>query len=188
MDLKTFLKKIKLVEPTISTLLGTIVVIIVGVLIFKYFQGLGKPFVPSEIKPEIEVEEKTTLPVELPATHSVQEGESLWKIALKYFNSGYNWVDIAAENGLKSPNKILPGMELTIPNVRRRIPLSQVVQNQPNSVPITLDNYSVVKGDSLWNIALRAYGDGFRWMEIAKVNKLTNPNIIHPGNVLTLPR
>jgi nucleoid-associated protein YgaU len=45
-----------------------------------------------------------------------------------------------------------------------------------------------VKGDSLWKIAVRAYGDGYKWVSIAKANKLVNPNLIHSGNVLTLPR
>jgi nucleoid-associated protein YgaU len=53
---------------------------------------------------------------------------------------------------------------------------------------ITTDSYTVVKGDSLWKIALRAYGNGYKWMDIAKANKLHNPNRIHVGNVLLLHR
>jgi len=49
-------------------------------------------------------------------------------------------------------------------------------------------NYTVVKGDSLWTVAVRAYGDGYKWTEIARANKLVQPGTIHPGNVLTLPR
>ena len=50
------------------------------------------------------------------------------------------------------------------------------------------DSYTVVKGDNLWNIAVRAYGDGFRWTEIAEANNLVNPSIIHRGNVFVIPR
>lgn len=46
----------------------------------------------------------------------------------------------------------------------------------------------MVKGDHLWGIAVRAYGDGYKWVEIARENNLVNPNLIHPGNVLSLPR
>lgn len=49
-------------------------------------------------------------------------------------------------------------------------------------------SYTVVKGDSLWEIAEKAYGDGYQWVKIAEANKLVNPNIIHTGNVFTLPR
>jgi nucleoid-associated protein YgaU len=50
------------------------------------------------------------------------------------------------------------------------------------------NSYTVVKGDNLWEIAVRAYGDGYKWTEIAKANKLANPDIIHSGNKFTLPR
>jgi nucleoid-associated protein YgaU len=53
---------------------------------------------------------------------------------------------------------------------------------------ISGNTYTVVRGDNLWNIAVRAYGDGFRWVEIAKANKLVNPHLIHAGNKFTLPR
>lgn len=47
--------------------------------------------------------------------------------------------------------------------------------------------YTVVQGDSLWNIAVAKYNDGYRWTEIARLNNLDNPDLIHPGNVLQLP-
>ena len=50
------------------------------------------------------------------------------------------------------------------------------------------DTYTVIRGDNLWNIAVRAYGDGFKWVDIAKANDLANPSIIHRGNVLVIPR
>lgn len=53
---------------------------------------------------------------------------------------------------------------------------------------ITGEKYTVKKGDHLWGIAVRAYGDGYKWTDIAKSNKLDNPNIIHSGNVLKIPR
>ncbi len=48
--------------------------------------------------------------------------------------------------------------------------------------------YTVEKGDSLWKIAVKVYGDGYKWVEIAKENKITTPNIIYSGNILVLPR
>lgn len=47
--------------------------------------------------------------------------------------------------------------------------------------------YTVVRGDSLWDISVKQYGNGYRWVEIAKLNKLANPSIIHAGNVLIMP-
>lgn len=53
-----------------------------------------------------------------------------------------------------------------------------------------LDNktyYTVVSGDTLWGIALKFYGDGMRYPEIAKANNIENPDLIYPGQVLYIP-
>ncbi|THF47266.1 5'-nucleotidase C-terminal domain-containing protein [Allorhizobium terrae] len=47
--------------------------------------------------------------------------------------------------------------------------------------------YTVVKGDSLWKIAERVYGDGEAWTKISAANKLRHPNHIEIGEQLTLP-
>lgn len=47
--------------------------------------------------------------------------------------------------------------------------------------------YTVVKGDSLWKIAQKFYGNGNRYPEIAKANNLANANLIHPGQKLLIP-
>ena len=54
--------------------------------------------------------------------------------------------------------------------------------------PITGSSYTVVHGDNLWDIAVRAYGDGYKWVEIANANDLANPNLIHTGNLFVIPR
>lgn len=49
--------------------------------------------------------------------------------------------------------------------------------------------YTVKSGDCLWNIAKKYLGDGSRYNEIYELNKdkITNPNLIYPNQVLTLP-
>ena len=49
--------------------------------------------------------------------------------------------------------------------------------------------YTVVRGDNLWNIAKRYLGNGNRYTEIYNLNrnKIRNPRLIYPGQVLTLP-
>ncbi|MDP4009875.1 MAG: LysM peptidoglycan-binding domain-containing protein [Candidatus Shapirobacteria bacterium] len=49
-------------------------------------------------------------------------------------------------------------------------------------------NYEVVRGDSLWKIAEKEYGDGNKWVNIAKENKLTNPRVLMIGQKLILPK
>lgn len=50
--------------------------------------------------------------------------------------------------------------------------------------------YTVQKGDSLWRIAKKEYGDGCKWPIIYKANqdKLKDPNMIYPGQKINLPR
>jgi nucleoid-associated protein YgaU len=188
--LKSLLKKLKLNESTISMILGALVIVVIGALIFNYFRGVGQE-VTTEITTEEGVklveEEGKLVPVGLPRTHKVGQGEHLWGIAEKYYGSGYNWVDIAEQNKLADANLLAAGQELTIPKAEVRKPMSGSTPSATTSI-ITGGTYTVARGDHLWGIALRAYGDGYRWVEIARANNLVNPNIIHAGNVLTLPR
>ena len=49
--------------------------------------------------------------------------------------------------------------------------------------------YTVKSGDCLWNIAKSVYGDGSKYTKIYEANKdkITNPNLIYPNQVLTIP-
>lgn len=61
----------------------------------------------------------------------------------------------------------------------------------PGSTPASTSRrtYTVVAGDSLSKIAKRTYGDANRWRAIYELNKdiIKNPDLIFPGQVLTLP-
>jgi len=45
----------------------------------------------------------------------------------------------------------------------------------------------VAKGETLWKIAEKNYGSGYNWVDIAKANKITNPNLIFRGMRLKIP-
>ena len=49
--------------------------------------------------------------------------------------------------------------------------------------------YTVKSGDCLWRIAQRLLGKGSRYTEIYNLNrdKIKNPNLIYPGQKLTIP-
>lgn len=54
--------------------------------------------------------------------------------------------------------------------------------------PINSGRYhTVVKGDTLWAIAQKYYGNGSRYPEIARANNISNPNIINVGQKLLIP-
>lgn len=57
-------------------------------------------------------------------------------------------------------------------------------------VPAVAQSYTVAKGDCLWNIAKKFYGNGSKYSVIYNANKGVvggNPNLIYPGQVLTIP-
>lgn len=49
--------------------------------------------------------------------------------------------------------------------------------------------YTVKKGDCLWNIAKKYYGDGRKYTKIydANTSKIANPNLIYVGQKLVIP-
>lgn len=56
--------------------------------------------------------------------------------------------------------------------------------------PTAPQSYTVVSGDCLCNIAKKFYGDGSKYTVIYEANKSViggNPNLIYPGQVLTIP-
>ena len=56
--------------------------------------------------------------------------------------------------------------------------------------PAAAQTYTVVKGDCLWNIAKKSSGNGSKYTVIYNANRSViggNPNLIYPGQVLTIP-
>lgn len=53
----------------------------------------------------------------------------------------------------------------------------------------TTKTHTVESGDCLWNIAKKVYGDGSKYTEIYNANKdkISNPNLIYPGQELIIP-
>ena len=56
-------------------------------------------------------------------------------------------------------------------------------------VEVEVRSYTVVAGDSLSKIAKRQYGDAGKWRQIYDANRdqIKDPDLIYPGQVLTIP-
>ena len=136
----------------------------------KYFQ-----FVVVRTKPDGTPMYNTNLTVSLEEHTITEDAEDLGfdtsvEISLKQWR-GY---------GSKSIELSESDTGQTVAEVKEERP----AQNAP--APTT---YTVKSGDCLWNIAKKQLGDGSRWQEIYNLNKdkIKNPNLIYPNQVLTMP-
>ena len=70
------------------------------------------------------------------------------------------------------------------PAVTRTVTTNNTAVAKPSG-----QNYTVKRGDCLWNIAKRFYGNGAKYTTIYNANrsKIRNPNLIYPGQVLWIP-
>lgn len=99
-------------------------------------------------------------------TYTVRPGNTLYGIA-QFFGTTVR--EIAQANGLICPYTIYPGQELVLPIEEIRSPRYYVVR----------------PGDSIVSIADRY---GLEINEILALNKLEDPNIIYPGQILRLTK
>lgn len=123
--------------------------------------------------------------------YTVERGDSLWKIAEKFYGQGSSWRRIYEDNRavIRNPGRLYAGQKLVI----RLTGLTNLTPDA--SVPISGaavsegTAYRVQKGDRLWTIAHRAYGSGRLWYIIYEANKdiIADPERIREGQVITIP-
>lgn len=63
--------------------------------------------------------------------------------------------------------------------------VATVVKNRASSKE-TSKTYTVKQGDTLWTIAKKSLNDGSKYKDLAALNNIKNPNLIHPGQVIKL--
>nr|DAZ71594.1 MAG TPA: hypothetical protein [Caudoviricetes sp.] len=111
---------------------------------------------PSTPKP-------TPAPAPTAKTHTVKSGETLSGIAAKY---GTTYQHLAAINGINNPDLIYAGQVLKI-----------------DGAAAAAKTYTVKGGDTLSGIAAK-YNTTYQ--RLAQINGISNPDLIHPGQVLKI--
>lgn len=64
--------------------------------------------------------------------------------------------------------------------------VAKVTKERSSASKTTPKTVTVKKGDTLWNLCKKHLGDGQKYKEVAKLNNISNPDLIYPGQVLRL--
>lgn len=206
-------------QSKVSMILGALIILVVGILIFNYFNRNKADLGPAQTTQQ---QQEDVAPDKLPGKYTVKEGDTLFLIAEKYYGDGFKYSEIVKVNNLANENAIEVGQVLEIPKVEAAEAPSTTpfptqtpsptpepsAEKMPEAAPqpdqkgapmesstapfgpaITSNSYTVQEGDWLSKIAARAYkGDIWAYQKIAQANNIPNPDLIFPGQVLTIPR
>jgi LysM repeat protein len=130
-------------------------------------------------------------------THTLAKGEYPETLALKYYGKRALGAKLAEFNNI-DPKKLKVGQELKIPDITVLDPslaptqvveqgtvvhapinapisaprVDEVVVNDPIESTPKFGKVKIAKGDTLYTISKKVYGNGSRWEEIAKLNNL----------------
>ncbi len=137
-----------------------------------------KPVRPPQTAPQREPQARR--PAATPGgRYVVKRGDTLWDIAAVTLGNPAKWPSLYEANRgtLSRPSLIHPGQTLVIPAGTAAAPRFR-------------GTHTVRRGDTLWDIAGRVYGDPLRWKALYQANRgiIKRPSMIYPGQTLLLPR
>ena len=133
--------------------------------------------------------QKNLTPIRFIASNGITDDISV-KVLVKSVES----VEKAGEEGDKYISLTL--MEYKAPGKRYVAVVNSTATVKQEETPLAQTSpavtenktYTVKSGDTLWGIAKTFYGNGAQYSKIASANTgISNPNLIYPGQVLSIP-
>lgn len=111
-------------QSKLSMVLGGLIVLVIGILIFNYFNKSNPSLGPSsqtEQNPSPETGDVS--PNQLPGKYTVKDDDTLFIIAEKYYQDGSRFEDIAKANSITDVNSVVVGTVLEIPKLEEATPV-----------------------------------------------------------------
>lgn len=115
-----------------------------------------------------------------------QRGDNFWKLAKRFYSDARKWRLIQDANPqFKGP---LPtGVDIVIPQFAKATAEASAQPAQALAVEGPRQHV-VEKGDTLWKLAQKYYGDANQWEFILKANpRIKDENVLEKGAVLVMP-
>ncbi len=107
-------KEVETNQSKVSLILGALIVLVIGILVFNYFNRNKAALGPAQ-QTQNETANQDVSPDQLPGKYTVKEGDTLFIIAEKYYKDGSKFADIAKANSLTNVDQITTGQVLDIP-------------------------------------------------------------------------
>lgn len=162
-----------------------------------YDDGFKRPSYFTDHFEELKTSKK---PFEFKAVRQMPDGKMLFDTIMTVSMESYTITENANEGfdlkvsiklkqykyfGTKKDLKIIVDNETNTASAT--VEKQRETENSPE--PKKETTYTVQKGDCLWNIAKKFYGNGSNWTAIYEANKdkIQKPNLIYAGQVLTIP-
>ena len=128
-------------------------------------------------------------------TWTVQKGDTLWDIAEVTLGDPLRCTEIGELNRghiqpdgktFHSDDFLLPGWQIQLP-AGAKLPPAQTNSPTPAEDQAIPMDVTVEPGDTLSQIALDTLGDASQYPALAAANHITNPDLIHPGQIIHIP-
>jgi len=121
-------------------------------------------------------------------TYTVESGDTLGLIAQKTLGTSRKAADLAKFNGISIDTPLKVGRELRIPpRAGPGGPAASAPQSAAPHASASRKTHTVGRGETLFSLAKRFYGDGGKYRAIAEANGLDPDSPLKVGREILLP-
>ena len=179
-------------EELLSTIFSVLILVLLIFGVYSFFQSKVSRSQITQEAAQTQALPAQEGPYEPVKVYWIKQGDSLSLIAKELYGDTIYWPLLQMENGIDNVNLIYPGDFLNLPSrellqdFTNKVKPGQILTGA--SIEALTDKvYKVEKGDTLWYICERRYGDPRKYIDIVKINKISNPNHIEVDWQLSLP-